>query len=100
MILVGGRVYAPGFPGATAVVTDGGVISFVGSDEAARRAAPGQTEIDLHARLLTPAFVDAHVHLIQTGQVMAGLGLNDARSRDDAAQRTCEGTRVTLGCRA
>jgi predicted amidohydrolase YtcJ len=87
VILVGGRVYVPGFPGATAVVTDRDVISFVGNDEAARRAAPGQTEIDLHDRLITPAFVDAHVHLIQTGQVMAGLGLNDARSRDDAVQR-------------
>ena len=34
MIFVGGRVYAPDHPGATAVVTDGGLISFVGSDEA------------------------------------------------------------------
>ena len=87
MIFVGGRVYAPDHPGATAVVTDGSLISFVGNDEAARRAAPGQTEVDLRGRLLTPAFVDAHAHLIQTGQVMAGLGLHDVRSRDDAVER-------------
>ena len=87
MIFVGGRVYAPGHPRATAVVTDGDLISFVGSDDAARRSAPGQPEVDLHSRLLTPAFVDAHVHMIQTGQAMAGLGLHDARSRDDAVQR-------------
>jgi predicted amidohydrolase YtcJ len=80
-------VYAPGHPGATAVVTDGSLISFVGNAEAARHSAPGQTEIDLRGRLLTPAFVDAHVHLIQTGLIMAGLGLNDVRSRDDAVQR-------------
>ena len=87
MIFVGGRVYAPDHPGATAVVTQGGLISFVGSDEAARRAAPERTEVDLRGRLLTPAFVDAHVHLIHTGQVMAGLGLHDVRSRDDAVER-------------
>jgi predicted amidohydrolase YtcJ len=87
VIFVGGRVYAPAHPWATAVVTDGDVISFVGSDTAARRSAPRQTEVDLRGRLLTPAFVDAHVHVIQTGQAMAGLGLNDARSRDDAVQR-------------
>ena len=39
MIFVGGRVYAPGHPGATAVVTDGDLISFVGSDDAARRVS-------------------------------------------------------------
>ena len=87
MIFVGGRVYAPDHPGATAVVTDGDLISFVGSDAAARRAAREQTEVDLRGRLLTPAFVDAHVHLIHTGQVMAGLGLHDVRSRDDAVER-------------
>ena len=87
MIFVGGRVYAPDHPGATAVVLDEGLISYVGSDEAARRLAGEQTEVDLHGWLLTPAFVDAHAHLIQTGQVMAGLGLHDVRSRDDAVQR-------------
>ena len=87
MIFVGGHVYAPGHPGATAVVINEGLISFVGSDEAACRLAPEQAVIDLRGRLLTPAFVDAHVHLIQTGQVMAGLGLRDAQSRDDAVQR-------------
>jgi predicted amidohydrolase YtcJ len=87
VIFVGGRVYAPDYPGATAVVTDGSLISFIGNDEAARRAAPGQPEVDLRGRLLTPAFVDAHAHLIQTGQVMTGLGLHDVKSRDDAVER-------------
>jgi predicted amidohydrolase YtcJ len=87
VIFVGGRVYAPGYPGATAVVTDAHSISFVGSDEAAREVAPGQTKVDLRGRLVTPAFVDAHVHVIQTGQAMTGIGLHDARSRDDALRR-------------
>ena len=87
MIFVGGRVYAPGHPGATAIVIDRASIGFVGSDEGARSAAPGHQEIDLRGRLVTPAFVDAHVHLIQTGQAMTGLGLGDATSRVDALER-------------
>jgi predicted amidohydrolase YtcJ len=87
VIFVGGRVYAPEHPGATAVATDGRLISFVGSDEAVRRAAPGQIELDLAGRLITPAFVDAHVHVIQVGLAMGGLGLRDVTSRDDAVQR-------------
>jgi predicted amidohydrolase YtcJ len=87
VIFIGGRVYAPDHPSATAVVTDGRSISFVGSDDAARQAAPGQAELDLGGRLITPAFVDAHVHVIQAGLVMAGLGLQDVTSRDDVVQR-------------
>jgi predicted amidohydrolase YtcJ len=87
VIFVGGRVYAPDCPGATAVVTDGSLISFVGNDEDARQTAPGQTELDLQGRLITPAFVDSHVHLIQAGLAMVGLGLQDATSRDDALER-------------
>jgi predicted amidohydrolase YtcJ len=87
VIFVGGRVYAPDQPAATAVVTDNGSIRFVGSDEAARRSTRDQIEVDLQGRLITPAFVDAHVHLIQTGLAMSGLGLRDATSRDDAVAR-------------
>ncbi len=87
MIFVGGLVYAPGHQWATAVVIDGASISFVGSDEAARNAAPGHQEVDLRGRLVTPAFVDAHVHVIQAGQAMTGLGLGEATSRVDALER-------------
>ncbi len=99
MIFVGGRVYAPGHPGATAVATDGRSISFVGSDEAAREVAPGHSEVDLRGRLVTPAFVDAHAHLIQTGQVMTGLGLRDVRSREDALQRVAAYARQHPGAK-
>ena len=87
MIFIWGRVYAPDQPCATAVVTDKGSISFIGGDEAARRLARNQIEVDLQGRLITPAFVDAHVHLIQTGLAMSGLGLRDATSREDAVAR-------------
>jgi len=77
------RVYAPGRPGATALVVAGGSVTYVGNDAGARAAGSGAVEVDLRGALLTPAFVDAHVHTIQTGQVMDGLDLSTARSRDD-----------------
>ena len=81
MILTGGRLYAPDSPGATAIAVSGHRIVFVGEDEGARRCAPGEPEIALGGRLVTPAFVDAHLHAVQTGQVMAGLDLHDVSSR-------------------
>ncbi len=60
-----------------------GQIVFVGDDQEARRFAPGQREVDLGGRLLTPAFVDAHLHSIQTGQVMTGIDLHGVQSRTE-----------------
>ena len=85
MILVGGRVYAPGQPGATAVVIRGNTISYVGDDAGARQHQPGAPEVDLGGRLLTPAFVDAHLHAVQAGLVMTGLDLHDAAQPDRGA---------------
>lgn len=87
MILVGGRVYAPGQPGATAVVTRGNTISYVGDDAGAHRHGSGAPAVDLGGRLLTPAFVDAHLHAVQAGLVMTGLDLHDATSRTEVLDR-------------
>ena len=38
--------------------------------------------IDLRGRLVTPAFVDAHVHSVQTGLLEVGLDLHGYRSRE------------------
>jgi hypothetical protein len=78
-----GRLYAPEEPEATALVVRNGQIDYVGSDEGARSFASGAPEIDLGGRLVTPAFVDSHVHTIQTGQVMNGLDLSTASDRAD-----------------
>lgn len=80
-IYLGGVVHAPGRVGATALVTDHGVVLYVGSDTEANRYEG--TIRPLAGRLITPAFVDAHVHTIQTGQVMSGIDLGTARSVTD-----------------
>lgn len=61
-----------------------GLISYVGADEPARalvQGEPGAVTVDLAGALVTAAFVDAHVHTVQVGQVANGLDLHGARSR-------------------
>ena len=68
-------------------MVEDGTITFVGSDDGARAHAGGASEIDLRGRLVTPAFVDAHLHAVQAGLVAAGLDLHDATSRTDVLDR-------------
>ena len=35
---------------------------------------------------MTPAFVDAHLHLIQTGQLLTGMDLHNCRTRDEVLE--------------
>jgi predicted amidohydrolase YtcJ len=96
-------VLAAGAPGATAVVLRHGRVVFAGDDAGARALAAGATEVDLGGRLVTPAFVDAHVHCVQVGQVADGLDLHGAGSRQDvldavaAYVRARPGARVVVG---
>ena len=65
VVFVNGRVHTmdAGDRVATALLVRGERIVFVGSDEAARRAAgSGARLIDLHGRLLLPGFRDSHAH--------------------------------------
>ena len=80
-------MYAPTHPGATALVSQGNRIIFVGDDDGARRWSDGTPEVDLQGRLVTPAFVDAHLHAVQAGLVAAGLNLHDVSSRTDVLDR-------------
>ena len=80
-------MFAPTRPGATALVSQGDRIVFVGDDDGARRWSDGTPEIDLQGRLVTPAFVDAHLHAVQAGLVAAGLDLHDGSSRTDVLDR-------------
>jgi predicted amidohydrolase YtcJ len=75
---------------------------FVGDDDGARRWSDGTHEVDLQDCLVTPAFVDAHLHAVQAGLVAAGLDLHDAVSRTDVLDRLAayanrRPTRVIIG---
>ncbi|SDY96815.1 hypothetical protein SAMN05444365_104355 [Micromonospora pattaloongensis] len=73
----GGRLFCPGDPQATALLVRDGRIAWLGPDADAPRA---DEVVELAGALVTPAFVDAHVHLTDTGQALSGLDLSDTRS--------------------
>src|SRR5262245_44005516 len=80
-LLVNGSVYSQADPHATAVAFDDGVVTWIGDDTGAGSYADGADEVvDLGGRLVTPAFVDAHLHTVQTGVRLTGLDLSGATS--------------------
>lgn len=78
-----GRIYTPAMPQATAMLVVGDRIGWLGTDADAPRAA---RVVDLDRALVTPAFVDAHVHTTDTGLALGGLDLSGVRS----AERLCD----------
>jgi len=66
-------VYSPADPFATAILTEGPTVAWVGSDDAARAmAGPGAEVGDLRAAVVTPAFV-AHCRVPDPGAPAASL---------------------------
>lgn len=88
MALRNGLVYAPALPAATAICFEGDTVAWVGDDDGILGYLDGANEVvDLRGRLVTPAFVDAHAHLAQTGLALHGLDLSKATSLADALDR-------------
>jgi predicted amidohydrolase YtcJ len=73
----GGRVYTPSDPRATALLVRDGRIAWLGPDD---EAPAEDTVVELAGALVTPAFVDAHVHATDTGVSLGGLDLSRTRS--------------------
>jgi predicted amidohydrolase YtcJ len=76
----GGRVHSPADPFATALLVEDGMVRWIGSDDASAGFDADET-VDLRGALVTPAFVDAHVHVTATGLTLGGLELGAATSR-------------------
>ncbi|GGY74285.1 amidohydrolase [Streptomyces omiyaensis] len=87
VLLRGGEVHSPADPFATAMVVERGHVAWVGEEGAADAFASGVDEVvDLEGALVTPAFVDAHVHTTATGFALTGLDLSSAASLAEAAE--------------
>jgi predicted amidohydrolase YtcJ len=74
-------------PAAGALEIEGERISWVGGADAARERLPGATVLELAGAVVTPAFVDAHVHATAAGLLADGLdltGCDSARALLDA----------------
>ncbi len=76
-----GSIYSPADPFATAMLVENGTVAWIGTEAAAGALLDARmTEIDLQGALITPAFVDSHVHLGSLGASLNGLDLGGARS--------------------
>lgn len=75
----GGRIHSPTDPHATALLVSGETVAWIGADADAPAA---DHTVELDAGLVTPAFVDAHVHTTDTGLTLTGLDLSGAKSPD------------------
>jgi predicted amidohydrolase YtcJ len=80
----GGRIYSAADPQATALLVRDGKIEWIG---ASADAPSAPSTVDLDGALVTPAFVDAHVHSTDTGVVLLGLDLAGARSAGEVLDR-------------
>jgi predicted amidohydrolase YtcJ len=97
-LLRGGSVYSPADPFATAMVVDGAEIVWIGSDiggDVHRDTV--DTVVELEGALVTPAFVDAHVHTTSTGLALQTADLSLATSREHLLQLLAEASRLADG---
>jgi predicted amidohydrolase YtcJ len=83
-----GVVHSPADPFAEALLVADGVVTWIGAeDTAAGLAANADDVVDLDGALVTPAFVDAHAHVLETGLALESVDLSAAagvRSLADA----------------
>ncbi len=73
----GGVLHCPADPSATALLVRDGRIAWLG---AGADAPAADRVVELDGALVTPAFVDAHVHVSDTGLALSGLDLSGVRS--------------------
>ncbi|GAA2633181.1 amidohydrolase [Paractinoplanes durhamensis] len=79
-----GRFYSAADPRATAMLVRDGKIAWLGQTGDAPAA---DQRVDLENALVTPAFVDAHVHATDTGLAFDGLDLSAVRSPGELLDR-------------
>ena len=95
LLLRGGDVYSPADPFATALLVQDGTVAWVGSDSAAESyARDADAVVELDGALVTPAFVDAHVHATSTGLALTGLDLTGCPTLAEALRRIREFVRA------
>jgi predicted amidohydrolase YtcJ len=90
-LYTGGRVHGGT---ATALAVDAGVVTWLGAAEA---APPAGSTVDLAGALVTPAFVDAHVHATSAGLMRTGLDLTTATSAADVLDALRDRVRAEPG---
>ncbi|MDO5753873.1 amidohydrolase [Arthrobacter sp.] len=79
-----GSIYSAADPFATAMLVDGDVVAWVGSEHAASSLLDARMSVvDLGGALVTPGFVDSHVHVTETGLALSSLDLTGVHSAQE-----------------
>ncbi len=82
-------------PWAEALAVSGDHISAVGtSNEIREHIPPSARVIDASGAMLTPGFIDAHVHFNDGGFALASVQLRDAKTRAEFIQRIATFARI------
>lgn len=86
-----GSVYSAADPLATAMLVDGDTVAWVGGEHAAASLLDSRMRVvDLEGALVTPGFVDSHVHLTETGLALESLDLSGLRSAQELLDRVAK----------
>lgn len=79
-----------GLPPLTAIAVRDGIIDWIGPQELAVEQCLPEIDLSASANLVTPAFVDAHAHLLYAGRALDGLELSDVGSVAQLLDRVAE----------
>lgn len=91
-------MYSAADPLATAMLVDGDVVAWVGSEHAATSLLDARMqEVDLAGALVAPGFVDSHVHVTETGLALGSLDLSGASSVTDLLDRVAAAAASSAG---
>ena len=93
-----GSVYSAADPFATAMLVDGDTVAWIGSEHAAESLADAtMTVVDLAGALITPGFVDSHVHTTETGLALESIDLSTCTGITDLLDRVAAAARSGVG---
>ena len=93
-----GSIYSAADPFATAMLVDGDVVAWVGSEHAATSLLDSRMrEVNLHGALVAPGFVDSHVHVTETGLALESVDLSAARGARDVLDLVAAAARGSAG---
>ena len=74
-------------PWADAVFIRGERIEAVGSSAEVKKLAGAARIVDARGMMITPGFIDAHVHFLDGGFALASVQLRDARTKEEFVRR-------------
>ncbi len=89
MAIVNARIWTgnPKQPWAEAISLRGDRIAVVGSNDDVKKTLGDVKPIDAHGEMVTPGFIDSHVHFLDGGRQLSSVQLRDAKTPAEFIKR-------------